>query len=109
MLSRDRAMTPPTLIIHGDSDELVPLQQSELIMEKFKGASVPAELVVKKGGRTRLADDLWPDFKTIADWFDKYLKPRHHEPRRLSSPSDRIDLPTLKRRTPGRLHDPALF
>lgn len=63
----------PTLIIHGDSDELVPLQQSELIMEKFKGASVPAELVVKKGGGHG-----WPtilaDFKTIADWFDKYLK-----------------------------------
>jgi acetyl esterase/lipase len=63
----------PTLIIHGDADELVPLQQSELIIEKFKGASVPAELVVKKG-----AGHGWPtilaDFKTIADWFDKYLK-----------------------------------
>ncbi len=63
----------PTLIIHGDADQLVPLQQSELIMEKFKEASVPAELVVKKGGGHG-----WPtimaDFKTIADWFDKYLK-----------------------------------
>ena len=27
---------PPTLIIHGDEDKLVPLQQSELIVEKFK-------------------------------------------------------------------------
>jgi acetyl esterase/lipase len=63
----------PTLIIHGDADELVPLQQSELIVEKFKEASVPVELVVKKGGGHG-----WPtilaDFKTIADWFDKYLK-----------------------------------
>ena len=36
-------------------------------------AGVPAELVVKKGGGHG-----WPtilaDFKTIADWFDKYLK-----------------------------------
>jgi len=64
----------PTLIIHGDADQLVPLQQSELIMEKFKEAGVPAELVVVKGGAHG-----WPtilaDFKTIADWFDKYLKP----------------------------------
>jgi acetyl esterase/lipase len=63
----------PTLIIHGDADELVPLQQSELIIEKFKEASVPVELVVKKGGGHG-----WPtilvDFKLIADWFDKYLQ-----------------------------------
>ncbi len=62
----------PTLIIHGDADKLVPLQQSEVIMEKFKEAGVPCELVVKKGGGHG-----WPtilvDFKTIADWFDKYL------------------------------------
>lgn len=64
----------PTLIIHGDADKLVPLQQSELIMEKFKEAGVPAELIVKQG-----AAHGWPtilaDFKSIADWFDKYLKP----------------------------------
>jgi acetyl esterase/lipase len=70
-VSKDDA---PTLIIHGDSDQLVPLQQSELIMEKFKEAGVPAELVVKKGGAHG-----WPtilsDTRTIADWFDKYLKP----------------------------------
>jgi acetyl esterase/lipase len=64
---------PPTLIIHGDKDFLVPLQQSELIIEKFKKAGVPCELVVKKG-----AAHGWPDWhadmRTIADWFDKYLK-----------------------------------
>ena len=51
------------------------LQQSELICEKFKEAGVPCELVVKKG-----AGHGWPtifeDFKTIADWFDKYLAAR---------------------------------
>jgi len=63
---------PPTLIIHGDKDALVPLQQSEIIIEKFKEAGVPCELVVKKG-----AGHGWPqlhgDMKLIADWFDKYL------------------------------------
>ena len=65
---------PPTLIIHGDSDPLVPLQQSQLIIERFKEANVPAQLIVKEGAKHG-----WPtifvDFKTIADWFDKYLKP----------------------------------
>ncbi len=64
---------PPTLTIHGDKDGLVPLQQSELIMAKLKEAGVPCELVVKPGaahGWARWQDDM----KTIADWFDKYLK-----------------------------------
>lgn len=63
---------PPTLILHGDADTLVPIQQAETIMARFKEAGVPAELVVKKG-----ASHGWPnlpaDMTTIADWFDKYL------------------------------------
>jgi acetyl esterase/lipase len=65
----------PTLIIHGDADTLVPLQQSELIMEKFKEAGVPCELVVKKNAGHGGADFL-AEFGRIAGWFDKYLKPQ---------------------------------
>ena len=64
---------PPTMIIHGDKDLLVPLQQSELIMEKFKAAGVPCELVVKKGAAHGWLD-MPKDMSTISDWFDKYLK-----------------------------------
>jgi acetyl esterase/lipase len=63
----------PTLIVHGDADELVPLQQSELICEKFKEAGVPCELVVKKGAGHGWSTII-ADFKLIADWFDKHLK-----------------------------------
>jgi acetyl esterase/lipase len=64
---------PPTLLIHGDKDFLVPLQQSELIIEKFKAEGVPCELVVKKGDAHGWKD--WhDDMRTIADWFDKHLK-----------------------------------
>jgi acetyl esterase/lipase len=63
---------PPSLIIHGDKDFLVPIQQAEIIIDKLKAAKVPAELVVKKG-----AAHGWPemgkDMPTILDWFDKYL------------------------------------
>ncbi len=64
---------PPTLIIHGDKDALVPLQQSQLMMERFKQSGVPARLVVKSGEAHG-----WPkwhdDMRTIADWFDEHLK-----------------------------------
>jgi acetyl esterase/lipase len=64
---------PPTLIIHGDADKLVPIQQAEIIVEKLKGAGVEAKLVVKPG-----AAHGWPnmdkDVATLADWFDAHLK-----------------------------------
>ena len=46
---------PPTLIIHGDADTLVPIQQAELILDKLKAAGVETKLVVKKGRGPRLA------------------------------------------------------
>jgi len=63
---------PPTLIYHGDADTLVPIQQAESIMKKFKEAGVPAELKIKKGaGHGWLTLPL--DLPVLADWFDKYL------------------------------------
>jgi len=63
----------PTLIIHGDADTLVPLQQAELMIAKLKEAGVPCELVVKKGAGHGWAN-IVKDLDTFADWFDKYLK-----------------------------------
>ena len=62
----------PALIIHGDADKLVPIQQAELIIAKFKDAGVPCELVVKKGAGHGWAG-MDKDLPTLADWFDKYL------------------------------------
>jgi acetyl esterase/lipase len=65
---------PPTLIIHGDKDLLVPIQQSKLIVEKLKKNHVEAKLVVKSGEKHG-----WPkwdkDMAIIVDWFDQHLKP----------------------------------
>lgn len=63
---------PPTLIIHGDADLLVPIQQAELIIDKLKTLGVPTKLVVKPGakhGGPQFADS----FQIIADWFDEHL------------------------------------
>lgn len=68
-VSKDSA---PTLIIHGDADPLVPIEQSKRIIARFKEAGVPAELVVKHGcGHGWLTIAL--DIPTLADWFDKHL------------------------------------
>ena len=48
---------PPTLIIHGDADELVPIQQAEVMLEKLKSSGVETKLVVKQK-----AAHGWPDF-----------------------------------------------
>jgi acetyl esterase/lipase len=82
---------PPTLIIHGDQDKLVPLQQSESIVEKLKKAGIETKLVVKKGaghGWLTLGNDL----AQIVDWFDQQLK----EPR----PQERAGQPSSATRRP---------
>lgn len=65
---------PPMLIMHGDADRLVPIQQAELMVDALKAAGVEATLVVKPG-----ASHGWPgmdqDMNTFADWFDAHLKP----------------------------------
>ncbi|MCE9534360.1 MAG: alpha/beta hydrolase [Planctomycetes bacterium] len=63
----------PTLIMHGDADKLVPIQQSELMIERLKANKVPCELVVKKGAAHGWLSIL-DDSKIFADWFDKHLK-----------------------------------
>ncbi len=62
----------PALILHGDADTLVPIQQAELIIAKYKEAKVPCELIVKKGAGHGWGD-MVKDIETIADWFDKHL------------------------------------
>lgn len=64
---------PPTLIIHGDKDFLVPIQQAESFVAKMKEVGAVSELVVRKdaghGGKA-----FEKDRALFADWFDKYLK-----------------------------------
>jgi len=64
----------PTLILHGNVDRLVPLQQSELIVDRFIEQSVAHQLYVKDGG-----DHGWEatdeEVQMVADWFDLYLAP----------------------------------
>jgi acetyl esterase/lipase len=63
---------PPTLIIHGDADKLVPIQQSELVMKRLDELGVPHKLVVREGkghGWPTLGEDL----PILAEWIDQHL------------------------------------
>ena len=63
---------PPTLIIHGDADPAVPLQQSQKMLEALKKSGGTAKLIIKEGG-----GHPWPtipeEVEIFADWFDEYL------------------------------------
>ncbi|MGV8094340.1 MAG: prolyl oligopeptidase family serine peptidase [Mangrovibacterium sp.] len=64
--------SPPTIIVHGDKDNLVPITQSENFINTLREYNVPCKLVVKKGaGHTWVAMD--DDNAIIAEWFEKYL------------------------------------
>jgi acetyl esterase/lipase len=41
--------SPPILIIHGDQDHTVPLEQSIVLEDKLKGYSIPSTLILVKG------------------------------------------------------------
>jgi acetyl esterase/lipase len=65
---------PPTLLIHGDKDDLVKLDNSERILEAFKKEGVASELIVIEGaghgflgGNGKRASD------ALAAWFETYL------------------------------------
>jgi acetyl esterase/lipase len=64
---------PPTLILHGDADKLVPIQQAEIMVDKLKAAGVKAKLVVKPNAAHGWAT-MRKDIELFADWFDENLK-----------------------------------
>jgi acetyl esterase/lipase len=63
---------PPFLIMHGDQDPLVPLNQSQLLLDALKKAGVDASLHVVKGGGHGFGSKQI-DEMTLA-FFDRTLK-----------------------------------
>lgn len=63
---------PPILLIHGDADLLVPLQQSQTMLKVLKENGIEAKLIVKPGG-----GHPWPtiheEVAIAADWIDEHL------------------------------------
>jgi acetyl esterase/lipase len=63
---------PPTLIIHGDSDRIIPFQQGESLYKKMKETGVVTQLIRRKG-----KGHGWKGWRAnislVVDWFDEHL------------------------------------
>ena len=66
---------PPTLIIHGDADQLVPIQQAEIFEAKAKELGTTCDLV-RRPGQVHGWPNIEKDVALFADWFDRYLPGR---------------------------------
>jgi acetyl esterase/lipase len=65
---------PPTLLVHGDQDKLVPLEHSEKIKAEFNKKKVPCELLVIEGaGHGFLGEDGRRANEATVAWFEKHL------------------------------------
>jgi len=69
---RVTATAPPFLLIHGDADPLVPLQQSKVMLAALREAGVPAQLIVKPGGGHPWFT-ISEEVEVMANWFDHQL------------------------------------
>ena len=63
---------PPTLIVHGDKDPLVPLQQSQKMDAAFEAAGVVHKLVIVPGGAHNTVTVLG-GFAATLEWFSTHL------------------------------------
>jgi acetyl esterase/lipase len=74
------AQLPPTLIIHGDADPVVPLQQAKTFVQRAKAAGASNVQLLIRPGKGHGWGDFWrssEDITAFADWFDRYLRDRH--------------------------------
>jgi len=67
------AAMPPTLIMHGDADVLVPIQQARAVTARLRELGVEHHLEVRPG-REHGWPDMSAEYALCADWFDRYLK-----------------------------------
>ena len=68
---------PPTLIIHGDADNVVPLQQSESFVKRATEVGAPPVKLVVRHGKGHGWGDFWKsqeDVILFVEWFDEHLR-----------------------------------
>ena len=64
----------PTILIHGDQDDLVPISHSENIYAKFQEAKVPVDFITIEGaGHGFQGDDGKRAINAVVEWFNEHL------------------------------------
>lgn len=65
---------PPTLLIHGDADDLVDISASEIMFAEFKEQKVVSDFIVIPGGQHGFrGENAVTANKARLEWFKKYL------------------------------------
>jgi acetyl esterase/lipase len=65
---------PPTLLIHGDKDDLVPVSNSKVIHEAFQKNNVKTQLIIIEGaGHGFRGDDATRASAAMVSWFEQTL------------------------------------
>lgn len=78
-VSHVSADDPPMLLLHGDADEVVPIEGAQKLTGKLEEAGVPTKLITVKGaghgpsfrGTDQDLDDIYAN---AVRWMDRYLK-----------------------------------
>ena len=65
---------PPLLLIHGDADKTVPLQQSKIMKTKSEEQGRTVKLVVQPGGGHSSWPGIMDQYPIVWDWFQTHLK-----------------------------------
>jgi dipeptidyl aminopeptidase/acylaminoacyl peptidase len=68
---------PPTLIIHGDADVVVPIQQSEIFVKRAQEVGAPPVRLIARKGKGHGWKGFWEskeDIGLFIDWFDLHLR-----------------------------------
>lgn len=60
---------PPLLLIHGDADSTVPVQQSEIMKAKYEEAGLKVKLIVQPGGGHTYWDGIEKQYVDVVEWF----------------------------------------
>lgn len=66
--------SPPLLLIHGDADTTVPLQQSKIMKAKYDELGLTVKLVVQPGGGHSSWPGIMDQYPIVWDWFQTHLK-----------------------------------
>ena len=65
---------PPLLLIHGDKDQTVPVQQSHIMLAAYEAAGLTAELIIQPGGPHTYWPGIEKHYADVNEWFEGHLK-----------------------------------
>ncbi len=66
--------SPPLLLIHGDADKTVPLQQSTAMKAKYEELGLEVKLIVQPGGGHSSWPGIIDQYPEVWAWFQSHLK-----------------------------------